>query len=27
MAGLLLALRRIDRVEGLRVGLEHVLDP
>jgi 4-hydroxy-tetrahydrodipicolinate reductase len=26
MAGLLLALRRIDRVEGLRVGLEHVLD-
>lgn len=27
MAGLLLALRRIDRVEGLRIGLEVVLDP
>jgi 4-hydroxy-tetrahydrodipicolinate reductase len=27
MAGLLLALRRLDRVEGLRVGLECVLDP
>jgi len=27
MAGLLLAVRRLDRVEGLRVGLECVLDP
>jgi 4-hydroxy-tetrahydrodipicolinate reductase len=27
MAGLLLALRHLDRVEGLRVGLESVLDP
>jgi 4-hydroxy-tetrahydrodipicolinate reductase len=27
MAGLLLALRRLDRVDGLQVGLERVLDP
>jgi len=27
MAGVLLAVRRIDRVEGLAIGLERVLDP
>src|SRR5271169_2865046 len=27
MAGLLLSLRRLDRVEGLRIGLASVLDP
>ena len=26
MHGLVLALARIDRIEGLKVGLEHVLD-
>jgi len=26
MDGLLLALRRLDRVAGVQVGLEHVLD-